>query len=83
MSIPSWLLKPILKEVVKTAMKEFFDNYATKALAFIAVIFVGVAWLMGKASVEQFMTASLGSTGIVGARSAIHAFATKNNHTEV
>ena len=81
------LLSPIkhllIKEIVRQAMKTFFNDYATKALAFIAVIFVGIAWLMGKASVEQFMTAALGSAGIVGARSAIHAFANgKNNHSQ-
>jgi type IV secretory pathway VirB2 component (pilin) len=61
-------------------MKEFFDNYATKALAFVAVIIVGIAWLMGKATINDFLIASTASTGAVAARSIGHAVANKNNH---
>ena len=82
MSIFTWIAKPVTKEIVKQAMKTFFDDYATKALAFIAVVFLGVAFLMGKATIEQFMTVALSSAGIVGARSIGHAIATKQNHSQ-
>jgi hypothetical protein len=64
-------------------VETFFDKYATKIAAFLTIIVVGIAYLMGKPDVgiTQFLEASIGSTAILGVRSSVHAIANKNNHT--
>ena len=88
MSIFTWIAKPIIREVVKQAMNEFFKNHWTHFLSGLIVLFVGIAWLMGKEGVDinSFLVASgIGIGGNVlrsGTHAVAGAIAVKNNHAQ-
>ena len=87
MNIPSWLLKPIIREAVKTAMKEIFDKYATKLAALLTLVINGVCVIVGVTAeaLEGFNKLALMVMGILAARSVGNNWAeaakTKNGHT--
>ena len=88
MSIPSWLLKPIIKKVVKTAMKTFFDDYFTKGAIVLIFVVNAVALLMkvDPTMLDKFNILAGSLAGLNAGKSVLHDFAdavrTKNNHVE-
>jgi hypothetical protein len=86
MSIPSWLLKPIIKEVVKTAMKTFFDDYFTKALIVLIFLVNAVALLVKvePSALDSFNILAASLAGLNAGKSVLHDFAAsiKSNHSQ-
>ena len=84
MSIRGWLLKPLVQEAVRTAMKEFFNNYFTKGMILFVLIINGAALLLGVSSeaLSSFNVLAGGLTGLNVLRSGVHAIANKNNHAQ-
>lgn len=89
MSIPSWLLKPVIREVVKTMLKEIFENYATKVAALLTILIVGVCTILKvpAESITSFVTTATIMVGVLGGQSVsakwADAYKAKNGNTEV
>jgi drug/metabolite transporter (DMT)-like permease len=82
------IFKPFIREAVQIAMSEFMEKHWTRFLAALVIVFVGVAWLIGKpdVTVTTFLDASMIGLGANVLRSGTHAVAgalSKGNHQEV
>ena len=77
MNIPGWLLKPIIREAVRTAMKTFFDDYFTKGLIVLIFVVNAIALLMkvDQAALDGFNLLAGTLAGLNAGKSVLHDFA--------